>query len=369
MTRLDKYIIGKFLKTFFFMLGVFCVVAVIFDLVENIGRLLENEAPFWQTVKYYFSFIFFFANMLSGFIVFLTIIWFTSKLAQKTEIIAMLSGGMPFRRFLRPYFIAASLLVAISLILTHFIVPAANKSKVEFEVEWIHVNFHVKDQNLYREITPGTIAYFRSITYSRATGYRFQLERWDEEESRLEQRIVAAKGTWMSEDSLWRLVNVSVRDFNDDGTESFRFVNRLDTALTMRIEDFAQRAAVVNTMPTTELIRYIDQVRFSGADVCSLELTRHSRTSTPFAIFVLTFLGVGIASRKQRGGVGIHLFFAVLVGFTFVFASRMISVFAATASPPEFLPVSVSGIQFIAAWLPNVLFTALGFWIYYKAPK
>ena len=122
------------------MLGVFCVVAVIFDLVENIGRLLENEAPLWQTVKYYFSFIFFFANMLSGFIVFLTIVWFTSKLAQKTEIIAMLSGGMAFRRFLKPYFIAASLLVAISLILTHFVVPAANKSKVEFERVELNIN-------------------------------------------------------------------------------------------------------------------------------------------------------------------------------------------------------------------------------------
>ena len=351
------------------MLGMFCVVAVIFDLVENIGRLLENDAPFWKTVKYYFSFIFFFANMLSGFIVFLTIVWFTSRLAQKTEIIAMLSGGMAFRRFLRPYFIAASLLVAMSLILTHYVVPAANKSKVEFEVEWIHVNFHVKDQNLYREITPGIIAYFRSITYGRATGYRFQLERWDEESTHLEQRIVAAKGTWMPQDSLWRLVNVGIREFKKDGTESYRFVNRLDTVLTMRLEDFALREAVVSTMPTPELSHYIDQVKFSGADVCSLELTRHSRTSTPFAIFVLTFLGVGIASRKQRGGVGIHLLLAVLVGFTFIFTSRMISVFAATVTFPEFLPISVNGIQLIAAWLPNVLFTALGFWIYYKAPK
>lgn len=351
------------------MLGVFCVVAVIFDLVENIGRLLENEAPFWKTVKYYFSFIFFFANMLSGFIVFLTIVWFTSRLAQRTEIIAMLSGGMAFRRFLRPYFIAASLLVSISLILTHFVVPEATKSKLDFEVEWIHVNFHVKDQNLYREISPGIIAYFRSITYSRATGYRFQHERWNEETNKLEQRIDAAKGTWMSEDSLWRLVNVSVREFNEDGTESYCFLNRLDTALTMRIEDFAQREAVINTMPTPELKRYIEQVQFSGADVCSLQLARHSRTSTPFAIFVLTFLGVGIASRKQRGGVGIHLFLAVLVGFTFVFASRIISVYAATVSAPDILPISVNAIQFIAAWLPNVLFTALGFWIYFKAPK
>jgi lipopolysaccharide export system permease protein len=351
------------------MLGMFCVVAVVFDLVENIGRLITNKAPLWETVKYYLAFCFFFANLLSGFIVFLTIVWFTSRLAQQTEVIAMLSGGMSFRRFLRPYFIAASVLVGLSLLLTHYVVPIANESKLDFEVQWVHVNFHVKDQNLYREVAPGSIVYFRSITYSRKTGYRFQLEQWNEDNSRLEQRIVAAKGTWMEEDSLWRLVNVSIRDFHEDNTESFRFVNRLDTILPMRLDDFAQRAAISSTLTTPELMEYVHDVKTRGADVSLLELEKHSRTSTPFAIFVLTFIGVGIASRKVRGGIGVHLFIAVLVGFTFVFTSRMITVYASTAALPDFVPISDASALFIAAWLPNLIYTALGIAIYAKAPK
>ena len=369
MTLLDRYIIRKFLKTFFFMLGVFCVIAVVFDLVENIGRLITNGAPLWETVKYYAAFCFFFANLLSGFIVFLTIVWFTSRLAQQTEIIAMLSGGMAFRRFLRPYFVAASVLVALSLLLTHCVVPLANQSKLDFEMQWIHVDFHVKDQNLYREVSPGTIAYFRSITYSRKTGYRFQLERWNKDNTRLEQSISAAKGTWMEKDSLWRLVNVHVREFNENGTESFKFVNQLDTLLPMKLDDFAQRAEIVNSMTTSELTSYIDKVKLRGADTSSFELTKHARTSTPFAIFVLTLIGVGISARKQRGGIGVHLFIAVLVGFTFVFTSRIISVYAATMTIPDFLPVSDGGIQLLASWLPNLLYLCLGFYIYAKAPK
>ena len=351
------------------MLAVFSVIAVVFDLVENIGRLITNGAPLWETVKYYAAFCFFFANLLSGFIVFLTIVWFTSRLAQQTEIIAMLSGGMPFRRFLRPYFLAASFLVALSLLLTHLIVPLANQSKLDFEMQWIHVDFHVKDQNLYREVSPGTIAYFRSITYSRKTGYRFQLERWNNGNTRLEQSISAAKGTWMEKDSLWRLVNVHVREFNENGTESFKFVNQLDTILPMKLDDFAQRVEFVNSMTTSELSRYIDKVKLRGADTSALELAKHARTSTPFAIFVLTLIGVGISARKQRGGIGVHLFIAVLVGFTFVFTSRIISVYAATMTIPDFLPVSDGGIQLLASWLPNLLYLCLGFYIYAKAPK
>ena len=367
MTKIDIYIIKKFLATFFFMLGAFCVVAVVFDLVENIGRLIDNGAPLWGTVRYYFAFCFYFANLLSGFIVFLTIVWFTSRLAQQTEIIAMLSGGMSFNRLLRPYFIAASILVALSLLLSHVMVPNANKDKLDFEVQWVHVNFHVKDQNLYREVAPGTVAYFRSITHSRKTGYRFQMEQWDGD--RLTQRIVAAKGTWVPEDSLWRLINVSIREFSKDGSERFKYVNRIDTLLPMRLEDFAQRAAIVNTMTTSELSVHIEKVHASGADASAMILERYARTSTPFAIFVLTFIGVGIASRKQRGGIGVHLFAAVIIGFTFVFTSRLITVYAGTASIHPGLPLGVYEMQFIASWLPNLLFGALGFWIYAKAPK
>lgn len=226
-------------------------------------------------------------------------------------------------------------------------------------------NKRTSDKNHH---SPKLFKHSRSITYNRNTGYKFQLDSWGEND-RLVQRLVAAKGTWLDQDSLWRLINVNVREFHEDGSESFKFVNRIDTVLSMRLEDFAQRNAIVKTMTTHELSKHIEQVRSKGAPVSKLVLERHSRTSTPFAIFVLTFIGVGIASRKQRGGIGVHLFVAVLIGFTFVFASRIITVYAATAPVPAWFPRGIDGVQFLAAWLPNILFTLLGFFIYKKAPK
>ena len=140
------------------MVAVFCLIAVVFDLMENVGRLISNQAPLGGTVLYYLSFCFHFGNLLSGFIVFLTIIWFTSRLAQQTEIVAMLSAGMSFTRFMRPYFLAASILVILSLVISHYVLPRANERKVDFEVQHVHVNFHISDQHMYREISPGVVA-------------------------------------------------------------------------------------------------------------------------------------------------------------------------------------------------------------------
>ncbi len=368
LPRLDRYIIRKFLTTFFFMVGIFCVVAVVFDLMENIGRLLSNEAPVWGTVLYYLSFCFHFGNLLSGFIVFLTIIWFTSRLAQQTEIVAMLSSGMSFWRLMRPYGMAATVLVAFSLLVSHFILPKANERKVEFEVQYVHVSFRISDQHMYREIAPGTVAYFRSITVDRNTGYRFQLERWSED-GRLEQRILAAKATWIPEDSTWRLVNARVREIATNGQEKLRYLTRLDTALSMRISDFGQRSALVSTMTTPNLSKHINREAQRGAPVAMLKLEEHGRTAHPFSIYVLTLIGVGISSRKLRGGMGLHLFLAVLIGFLFVFTSKIITVYSASVVLPVDSIISTEQWLLFAAWLPNILFSLLGGWICWKAPK
>lgn len=368
LKRIDRYIIRKFLTTFFFMVGIFCVIAVVFDLMENIGRLLSNDAPLGGTLMYYLSFCFHFGNLLSGFIVFLTIIWFTSRLAQQTEIIAILSAGVSFTRLMRPYFIASSVLVIISLLVSHFILPQANERKVDFEVEYVHVNFHISDQHMYREIAPGTVAYFRSITVGRNTGYRFQLERWGEGNA-LEQRILAAKATWLEQDSTWRLINARVRDFDADGTEHLRYLTRMDTALDMRISDFGQRSVMTSAMTTPKLKRHIGREQQRGAQVSMLKLEQYGRTANPFSIYVLTLIGVGIAARKLRGGMGYHLFLAVITGFLFVFVAKLITVYAASvALSPDSL-ISQENWLILAAWLPNLLFSVLGGIICWKAPK
>ena len=367
MNRLDRYIVGKFLGTFGFMLGVFCLVVVVFDLMEHLSRLLDHQAPFADTALYYVNVCFHFASLLMGFIVFLTIIWFTSRLAQNSEIVAMLAGGMPFKRLFRPYFLASGLLVALALVLSHVVVPRANEQKLAFEESFVNTAVHVKDRNLYREVADGTIVYFRSVNYGRGTGYKLQLEQWEGDS--LKQRILAAKATYIPQDSLWRLVNVGVRDFKAGGRQHYRFMSRLDTALTMRIDDFAERNEVVATMPTRQLQAYIGAVQERGADTANLELTLHSRTANAAAILVMTLIGVSIAARRLRGGTGLHLFAAVLIGFTYVFASKVISVWAATVGLPSWFPMSEQGVRWLAAWLPNFLFAGLGVWLYVRAPK
>jgi lipopolysaccharide export system permease protein len=367
MTRLDRYIMGKFLGTFGFMLGAFCLVVVVFDLMEHIGRLMDHNAPLADTALYYLNVCFHFASLLSGFIVFLTIIWFTSRMAQNSEIIAMLAGGMPFKRLFRPYFLASGGLMLVALALSHEVVPRANEQKLAFEESFVNTSVHVKDRNLYREVAPGTIVYFRSVNYGRGTGYKLQMEQWEGQE--LRQRILAAKATFLPKDSTWRLVNASIRDFPPHGGQKHRFTSRLDTALAMRVDDFAERNEVVATMPTALLRKHVEEVRQRGADTANLELTLFGRTANAAAILVMTLIGVSIAARRMRGGMGFHLFAAVLIGFTYVFSSKVIAVWAASAAVPLWFPLEASAIRWVAAWLPNLLFALLGGWLYWRAPK
>jgi lipopolysaccharide export system permease protein len=367
MRLLDRYIIRQFLGTFAFMIGVFCVIAVVFDVAENIDDLIHSEASLWRILTdYYLNFCLNLGNTLSAFIVFLTIIWFTSRLAQRSEIIATLAAGVSLGRLMRPYMVAATLLVAGSLLLSHVILPHANSTKVDFEFEFIHKDFYIAEQNMYREVAPGTMVYFRSMAPMRSVGYRFVMDCWvggsvpDGGERRLAEKWVASKANWIPADSTWRLANVRVRTIAEDGTEEIAFHARLDTALDMRLEDFGRRTEAVSTLDFRALDALITSERAKGSSgVTALELERHGRTSGPFSIFVMTLIGVSVASRRRRGGTGIHILIAVVIGFTYVFSSKITAVAATNAGISPIL----------AAWLPNLLYGALGLWIYRKAPQ
>ena len=358
MRILDRYIIRHFLSTFFLMVALFCVVAVVFDVAENLERLIDNDAP-WGLVfgEYYLSFCLALGNMLSAFIVFLTILLFTSRLAQRSEIIAVLAGGISFQRLMRPYLLASTLLVIGSLVLAHFILPASNQRKLDFEVEYIHKEFHIAEQHLYRELAPGTIVYMRSINAGRQVGYRFVLEQW--EGDRLREKWMASKARWIEEEQTWRVSNLRKRWWDADG-EHFEKVAVLDTAMAMSIDDFGQRNEAMSTLGRRELKEAIarEKARGSGGERL-LQLERHTRTSNAFAIYVMTLIGVSVASRRQRGGTGIHLLIGVVIGFVYVFSAKLTSVSAIHAGVP---PV-------VAAWTPNVLFGLLGIVLYRKAPK
>ncbi|MFM9984694.1 MAG: LptF/LptG family permease [Flavobacteriales bacterium] len=357
--KLDIYIIKKFLGTFFFMIGAFMLIAVVFDISENIDELLKSEAPWYSIITdYYFNFCFYFGTLLSSFIIFLTIIWFTSKLAQQSEIIAILCGGVSYARIIRPYFIAAGILVSLMLLLSHIIVPRANRVKYEFEVQYLKGALTVAEQNMHREISPGVIAYFSSFRPESNSGSDFSLEKWNN--GKLTYKLISSGATIHPETQIWTIEKVQIRTFHDDGTESLILKDKLDTLLNISDRVFALRAEVAGAMTWTELNQFIDDQKLGGSGrVAQFELEKYNRTASPFSIFVLTLIGVSIASRKQRGGIGLHLLFAVIIGFTFVFINRITQVSAMS------LGLSAA----LAVWIPNILFSLVGLWLYSRAQK
>ncbi|MFN8775889.1 MAG: LptF/LptG family permease [Flavobacteriales bacterium] len=359
ITILDRYIIRKFLGTFFFMIIAFVVIAVVFDVSENIDDLVMTTAPWYKIIThYYLNFAFHFANLLSSFIVFLTIIWITSKLAQRSEIVAMLSGGISYNRILRPYFISAFILVCLSLFLNHYVVPRTNRTKYDFEVQYLKGAHTVQDQNIHREIEPGTIAYFYKFNPGTMSGSNFSLEKWDR--GRLTWKLLSSGATFVPETGRWSISQATIREFHPDGSETLIRKAQFDTILNLDVEDFGLRSEIVSSMGWSELNAFIEDQRLSGSGrVAQFEIEKYNRTAGPFAIFILTIIAVSIASRKSRGGTGLHLLVAVVIGFVFVFVSRLTAVSA----------MNLGFAAWIAVWVPNVIFLLVGLWLFSRAQK
>ncbi|MBL7941728.1 MAG: LptF/LptG family permease [Flavobacteriales bacterium] len=359
MKTFDLYIIRKFLGTFMFMIIAFVIVAVVFDVSENIDDLLQSNAAAHEIIfDYYLNFCFYFGNLLSSFIVFLSVIWVTSKLAQQSEIIAMLAGGVSYRRIILPYFMAAAALVALSLTLSHLVVPGANRTKLDFELKYLKGDLNVADRNIHREVEPGTLVHFRTVSLEKQSGTQFSLEKW--ENGRLVMKINGGSAARDSINNLWTITNADVRYFYSDGSERVYHRERLDTALNLSISKFAERSEVVSTMSNAQLNQYLAQEKSGGSGrIAFIEIEKFSRTSNAFGIFVLTLIGVSVSSRKSRGGTGFHLFLALVIGLFFVFISR----FATVAATNVGFPTSV------AVWVPNMIFLLVGIALFWRAQK
>lgn len=334
----------------------FVVIAVVFDVSENIDDLMKSGAPFHEVlIDYYLNFCFYFGNLLSSFIVFLAIIWVTSKMAQQTEIVALHSSGVSLGRIMVPYFIAAAILVTVSVVLSHFVVPYANRTKYEFELKYLKGDFSGDEKNIHREIEPGTIVHFKTVNTKRQSGTQFSLEKWNA--GKLTFKINGSSARLDTLTNRWTINDAEIRKLHKDGSETVSFQPRLDTTLNMAISEFAQRTEVVTTMSDRQLNDYIRQEKAGGSDkVTSIEIEKYTRTSKAFGIFVLTLIGVSLSSRKTRGGTGLHIMLAVVIGFTFIFIDRITTVAASNAG----LPASV------AVWLPNLLFFLLGIFLFRK---
>ena len=366
--KLDRYIIRQFLGTFFFILVTIMAVAVVFDISEKTSDFATMSASVWEVVRdYYVNFVIYYSNLFSGLLIFLAVIIFTGRLAHRTEVVAMLSSGVSFPRFIRPYFIAATFLFGIALVVNHFVLPKANLTRLAFEEAHIRNPFNIEDKNLHREIAPGTLVYFESFSAPKKTGYRFSLERWENGE--LRSKLTADRAVFDTITGRWKVHDWTIRELARATAESGQPIGlndrlrrgpELDTLLNLKPSDLGQRNENAMSMTDGELDDFVKAEEARGGSKTVFYLVeKHQRTSYPFATYVFTLIGVSIASRKVRGGTGVHIALGVMLILLYVFAMKMTTVAATNAGLNPL----------IAVWLPNLVFSLVGIWIYRKAPK
>ncbi len=357
LSKLDIYIIRKFLGTFFFSIILILSIAVIFDLTEKLDNFFDNNAPLEAIIfDYYLNFIPFYMNMFTPLFTFISVIFFTSKLASNTEIIAMLASGISFRRIMKPYFISATIISIMSFILGGYIIPPSNEKMLEFEDAYIKKFKTNYARNIQMEVEPGVILYIERFEIEQNKGYRFSLEKFDDKI--LTSRLTAESITW---DSLyqWKINDYLLRNF-DGMRESIVKGTTLDTTIMVQPREFFITAKESAQLNNTQLKEHLDRLKNRGiGSTQAFEDEYYKRFSMPLAAFIMTLMGVSLASRKVRGGIGLHLGIGLALSSIYILFSTLSTSF------------SVSGAMspFLAVWLPNFLFLGIGAYLYHTAPK
>lgn len=357
----DWYVIRKYLATFIFTLSILSIIAVVFDVSERIEKFISKNVATKEIINdYYLNFIPWINSLLFPLYSLITVIFFTSRLAEKTEIIPVFSSGMSYTRFLRPFIYASLFFTSIHLLLNHIIVPAGNKPMGAFENKYIKSSSTIrKDRNVHVIIQPGVEVFVNAFNTYDSSGTGFQLSKY--EDSRLLSILRAQQFKYDSANNRWKLKDYEIRTWTE-GTEKFELFSgqSLDTSINLRVSDFVLLRNNKSMMKTAELSRFIDRERSKGSGITrEYEVEKHRRSADPATTFILSIIGVCIASRKVRGGLGLHLAAGVIIGVIFIFMSKLSLTFAS------------SGIvnPILAIWLPNIIFTILAFRLFKSAQQ
>ena len=357
MKILDLYIIKKYIGTFFVMLGLFIPIGIMVDIAEKIDKFRENEVPTEKIIDYYTDFIWYFANQLYPVFIFLAVIWFTSRIANNTEITAMLSSGLSYNRFVRPYLISASLIMLFTFFSGMFIVPKSNLRFNEFISTYIKNEDERQTDRLFKQINNNEYVYVSSYDPLRKRGLNFTLEHFNG--IKMKHKISSTSIRWIEEDSIFRLLNYRIRTFKDD-LEILEKINYKDTILDFNINDLAPVNYVAETLNYSQLNKLIRYEKSSGSTLINSHLlVRHKRYTLPLSCFVLSIIGVSVSSFKQRGGMGLNLAIGVSLGFFFVFLDKILGVLVVKSN---FSPG-------IAAWGIIFIFSFIAFFLLKKAMK
>ncbi|MGB0396143.1 MAG: LptF/LptG family permease [Flavobacteriaceae bacterium] len=357
MKIIDWYIIKKYLSTFVVMILLFIPIGIMVDMAEKIDKFKENEVPTQAILNYYLDFTWYFGNLLFPIFLFLAVIWFTSKLANNTEIIALLSSGISFTRFLRPYLVSAGIIALFAFFAGMFIVPKSNSSFNAFQYKYIAKKNERQTKNLFKQINPKEYIFVSSYDPIRKSANNFTLEHF--EENMMTFKIQASSIRWVEKDSIFRLSAYVRRSFTDDG-EIYLRRSRLDTLFDFKIDDLAPVNYKAETLTFSPLNEFIKKEREGGSVMINSHLlVRHKRWSLPFSAFVLTLIGVSVSSFKRRGGMGVNLAFGIFLGFLFIFFDKIFSVLV---NKSNFSP-------FLGAWLPIFIFGGLAIFLLQRARR
>ena len=357
LKRIDTYIIKKFLGTYFYSIVLILSIAVVFDLTEKLDNFFDNSAPLKAIIfDYYMGFIPFYMNMFSPLFTFIAVIFFTSKMATNTEIIAILASGVSFRRLMMPYLISAAVISGLAFVLGGYVIPPANEKLLDFEDKYVKKFKSNNARNVQMEVEKGVILYIERYEISENRGYRFSLEKFDGKS--LVSRLTAETVTWDSAYN-WKITNYMQRDFNGMREKLTRGID-LDTVINVQPKEFFISSKESAQMNNTQLREYLERQKNRGVgNIQAFEDEYYKRYSMPLAAFIMTLIGVSLSSRKVRGGMGLHLGIGLALSSLYILFSTLSTTF------------SVSGAMspFAAVWLPNFVFLLVGIYLYRTAPK
>ena len=358
---LDRYIIGKYLRTFFFVSLIFTQIGVVIDFSEKVEEFIKKDVPVNEIIfEYYLTWIPYLNSLLWPLFAMIAVIYFTSRLASQSEIISMLNAGMSFRRLLVPYLSAAAMITGLHLFANHVLVPRGNKVRLNFEHRYTDTYADKgKTKDIHMFISPTTKVYIRFYSKSDTSARDFRLEEFRDNE--LVSMIKANRAEWMEESGKWRLVDYEIRTFNGlEETLERHQREKIDTTLNLYPADFVRYHNQREMMTTTEIREFVDIERQRGAgNTIQFQVEAARRTAEPFAIMILTLIGVAVASRKTRGGRGIHLATGLAIGAIFIFLSKFSITFAnSKAVAPA-----------VGVWIPNIIFFLIALGLLSRAQK
>lgn len=357
LSILDRYIIKKFLGTYVFSITLIISIAVIFDINEKLDKFLRNNASLKAIVfDYYLNFIPYYTNLFSALFVFIAVIFFTSTMANNSEIIAMLSNGMSFKRMMKPYMISAAVIALVSFLLSSFVIPPANITRIAFQNRFVSNKKVDYVARIQVQIEPGVIAFIESYDDNNKSGRNFSLDKFKNKElvSRLTAREIEYTGGYH-----WIIKDYSIREFNGR-KETITTGASLDSTLNMMPQNFLISINDFETMTTPQLYKYINQQKDRGiGNIKGFEIEYHKRFASIASAFILTIIGAALSSRKIKGGMGLNIGIGLLLSVSYILFMTVTSSFA------------VSGLvsPLIAAWIPNIIFSFIAAFLYKRAPN